>query len=191
MKRYSLIVFAAMLLMPILAKAGNFSFDVIGAYNNVGDAKNQPGLGFGLGYQVHKDFNIITRTIFSFVTENKNKPDQIKYEHLMSMGGVEYVYFFPQYRLFWRSSFTIGYSETMIRSRTATGDYELRDKGANFAFSTGIQWIATQHLSPFLDLGYHNSYYYGDFEESKIGGYQILLGIRVYIFNTIDIGSDY
>ncbi len=169
----------------------NVYTDLMGVYNNTGDAETQYGYGFLLGIDIAKDFSFIAKGIMTEISENVNDPDESNYSHDMFMGGMGYGYTIPAYRLVWRSSLLIGYSSTDIEERVSYVKSSANDSGICFEITTGIQWNATQHVAPFLDIGYHKSYYTSKLQDASIGGFQAMLGFRFYLFDVMSIDEGY
>jgi hypothetical protein len=184
-------IVAVFLVVPSQNALANIYADFIGVYNDTGDAEAQYGFGFLAGVGISKDVSFIARGVMTSLSENVNDPDEAKYSHKMYMGGVEYGYSIPAYRLVWRSSLLLGYSMTDVEERVNYVKSKTDDSGVCFEITTGIQWNATQHVAPFIDIGYHQSYYTGNLQDASIGGFQAMLGIRLYIFNVKSIDEDY
>lgn len=175
--------------------------------------------GFAGGFNVTRDVSLIFRGYSSnLITDNNTfvtsgtytgMPKEKKYYHKAYNGGLEYIYpiIIPSIDqgLGWRSSILAGYSQTEIKksSKTTATPAEIAagasgffnetesDRGLAFQITTGIQINILQHLSAFLDLGYHKSFYMNEFEKKNISGYQVMLGVRVYAFKFRSIGEDY
>ncbi len=188
--------------------------DVNGAFNGTQDAKYQIGGGGALGYGITKNLNILyrgmystislptkTRTIFPPLTSDR--PSRV-YSHILNAVGVEYVFPVLKARMEWKSSLMIGYSMTTYSYSYIKSDTmaipafseikikELEDSGVCFAFWTGLQFIATQYMAPFLDFGFHYSYYNNELADKDIYGISVLIGLRFSIYwKNRSLSSDY
>ena len=170
-----------------------FFVDGFGANVDAGDLETQYGFGGGLGFSITSDLNFLFRSTWTSLTENKDKIDETDYEHFTAFGGVEYTPKIPllsKYRLNWRNSILAGFSNSEVSIKNVE-DGEVSDSGFACCFWTGIQYDLTQIVSPFLDLGYHSSFYINDFDDDSVRGYQIALGIRFYLTGSRDYTSDY
>lgn len=184
-------IVASLLILPSRDSLSNVYTDLMGVYNNAGDAKTQYGYGFLLGVDFDKDFSFLIKGIITSLSENNNDPNEGKYSHMMLLGGIGYGYTVPAYRLMWRSSLLFGYSSTDVEKSENYVKNSNNDDGVSFEITTGIQWNATQHLAPFFDIGYHRSYYIGGLQDASISGFQAMLGLRFYLFNVKRIDEGY
>lgn len=190
----------AIILFILISASNSFAVifvDGFGAYVNAGDMENQLGFGGGLGFDINSDINFIFRTAVSSVTENKGETDETDYEHFTALAGIEYV---PQIqalrelRLSWKNSILAGMSNSeasLENGSTTSTDSDVSDTGFACCFWTGLQFDLTQIISPFIDLGYHYSYYTNDFDDASINGYQVAFGIRFYLTGSRDYTGDY
>ncbi|TAL29777.1 MAG: hypothetical protein EPN93_20785 [Spirochaetes bacterium] len=176
---------AAVILGASMAHA-QMQIDLMGAYTGAGDAKSQLGFGGGLGMTVVPNVNVMFHIIDGQYTKNADEYNEVAYEHLMIQGAVEYGYRFAA-PLVWASSVALGWSKTGIEynySAPLADKESLDDSGFSWAVYTGLQWIATQHITPFLQLGYHMSMYTGGLKDGSIAGVQILVGVRFTVFGS-------
>lgn len=186
-------IFAAIIFVFICytSSFAAFFIDGYGANIDAGDLKNQTGLGFALGFGITPNINFKFASTMTDYTENANKPDEINYEHLTFLGGIEFIPYFPQleaYRIQWRSSLLVGAGKSSVELKTGE---EVSDMGTVISFWTGLQYDLTQTISPYLEIGYHKASYTHDFEKASVGGYQIAIGVRFYVFGNKDYTSEY
>ncbi len=189
MKRIYIILM--ILFATAVSASANVFIEGFGAYTMAGDAKNESGPGMGLGYAVTENVNVFARGVFNSVTLNADKPNREKYSYRMFMGIVEYAYYFRDTPLAWINSAGLGASSTGVDFRLP-GVESKQETGLTIAAWTGLVYVATQHISPFIEAGYHKSFYSADFSGSNISGFQLLAGVRITVFGrnrTID--SDY
>jgi len=111
------------------------------------------------------------------------------------MIGVEYLWEFMD-RLGWRNSVMLGVNSLSMGyyDSSITANYPWKkdkDTGVCAALFTGLQYTVSQHVIPFIDLGYHYSYFAGDLSKKTITGYTIMLGVRVPIFSKDALGRGY
>lgn len=168
-----------------------FFIDVMGANVNAGDLKNQTGFGGALGFDITPIISFVFRSLMTSYTEDENKDTEVEYSYFTNLAGIEFVPVLPQlekWQLRWRTSLMAG--PAIGEFKPKAGDSK-KDMGAAFSFWTGIQYDLTQYISPFFEVGYHKASYSKDFENASIGGYQISLGVRFYIFGSRDYTSEY
>lgn len=186
----------AIILFILISASNSFAVifvDGFGAYVNAGDMENQLGFGAGLGFDINSDLNFLFRAAMTSVTENKDETDETDYEHFTALAGVEYV---PQinalrsYRLSWKNSILVGMSNSEASMENVQKG-EVSDMGVACAFWTGLQYDMTQIISPFIDLGYHSSFYQNKLKDESIRGYQVAFGIRFYLTGSRDYTGDY
>lgn len=174
MKRFGIVL--SLLLIAGAPAFANIYVDGFGAYTQTGDLKNQLGPGLDLAVDVNRNFNIFYRGGYNFKTVNPNKPDEVKYEYVINLLGVQYMYGIKDLPAYWTVSGAMGMSMANVREKSTGKD--MGDKGYCIALWTGVLYHATQKISPFLEVGYHKSFFEGDFKKYSIGGFQVLLGIR-------------
>lgn len=155
--------------------------DGMGAYTMTGDAENQPGFGAGIGCTVTGNVNVFLKAVGGSTTERADSPRQVDYSHSMFMGVVQYGYQIPGVPLTWNTSLGLGASRTEIEYKDP-GTALKEETGIAFAAWTGLMLAATQHIGPFLEVGYHRSVYDRDFKDDTIGGFQFFAGIRLTLF---------
>jgi len=180
----------------------NFYIDAYGAFTTNKDAKIQYGGGGALGYNVTGDFNVIYKMFYTIGVKNPNTNYEYSLNTLSNLVGLEYV--FPIGRLGWKSSLMAGISSLTIKAESDNpnpivqnwDDNSKSGMGIAGYVTTGIVFNATQHVSPFLDLGFHYDYhtenfYYTADEGFSVFGFSVLLGVRVTIGNNRSIDADY
>ncbi|HOP29333.1 MAG TPA: hypothetical protein P5120_05575 [Spirochaetota bacterium] len=186
----------AIILFIFISTADSFAVifvDAFGANVDAGDLENQIGFGLGLGFDINSDLNFILRTAMTSVTEDKDKTTETEYDHFTALAGIEYVPQIPALRNFkmsWKNSFLIGMSNSEVSVENVQ-DGEVSDMGVACAFWTGLQYDLTQVISPFIDLGYHSSFYQNKMEDASVHGYQVAFGIRFYLTGSRDYTGDY
>jgi len=186
----------AIILFLFISTANSFAaifVDAFGANVDAGDMENQIGFGLGLGFDINSDLNFIFRTAMTSVTEDKDKTTETDYEHFTALAGIEYVPHIPSLRnlrMSWKNSFLVGMSNSEA-SMEQVQDGDVSDMGVACSFWTGLQFDMTQVISPFIDLGYHSSFYQNKLEDASIRGYQVAFGIRFYLTGSRDYAGDY
>lgn len=173
MKRI-LVALCGVFLSATVASAAVY-LDGLGAYTDAGDAETMIGFGAGVGFQASDNINLFVRGLTHSKTEDVDTVDETEYGHDMIMGVFEYAYTFPEAPFRWISSLGIGMSKTNVDVKSLS---ELSETGLAFGIWTGFLWMATQHIAPYVQAGYHQSMYSRDFEGETIGGYQVLFGVR-------------
>ncbi len=185
----------AIILFVFLSVTNSFAaffIDGLGAYVNAGDLENQTGGGLGVGFDINPNLNFLFRTVYTTATKDKNTVSEATYDHVSALAGVEYDPRFQalgNYRLRWKTSILVGMSNSEVDVKAATET--VSDMGLACAFWTGLQYDLTQVISPFIDLGYHTSFYNDKLKDASVRGYQIAAGIRFYINGSRDYTGDY
>lgn len=175
----------------ISVSEANIYVDANAAFTQTVDAKNQFGGGIGLLFSVHRDINVFLKGIFNTRIRNYGEDDEVSYNHIMNLAGLEYRYNISNMPLYWKSSIGIGIGNTQIDYKNYNS-LDQNDNGFSAAAWTGLEYIFTQHLSSFIDVGFHKSFYTEKLKDSDIMGLQVLLGLRVTIFGkNRSIFSDY
>lgn len=206
-KRAALVIF---LLLAVHSFAfANIYVDGYGDLSYQGDAKTQFGGGFALGFDFTGDLKALMR--FSYTSVTKDALDKSYYNTTYGVWlpgakidnssttclvGVEYLMEVMD-RLGWRSSVMLGMNMLKMGyydKANVTSNYPWitkDDTGVAAALFTGLQYTVSQHVIPFIDLGYHYSYFSGDLSKKTITGYTVMLGIRVPIFSNDALGRGY
>jgi hypothetical protein len=164
----------------------------MGARVNADDLENQTGFGLGLGYGLNEEIGLYFRSTLTEATENANLATEINYGHTTVMAGVVYTPVLPileRFRLSWKNTFLVGYSMSEVEIKEVNED--VNDSGIAASFWTGLQFDATQMISPFFEMGYHKSFYENKMEDISVQGMQFALGVRFYITNTKKYSEGY
>ena len=175
--------------MSASALKANIVFDGSLMYNDVGDAKTQTGFGLSGGFNLNRDISVLFTFLLSETTEDINEPLETTYSYKFYGAGIEYAYPINQIRSSWRSTISVGFSQTKAEPKNFSS--EISDDGVAFALSTGLQFNATQRFAPFIDIGYHYSYHTGDFKDDSISGFRVNVGVRFALYDLKNIDSDY
>lgn len=163
------------------ASFANFYADLMGVMITGDDVDNQAGFGLGFGYALNQNIDLCLRGTYSMSTDHANLPNEINYEHITLMAGAAYIpnlSFLDRFRLSWKNTLLLGYSRSEVNNKLIYKDISCQ--GFAFAVLTGIQYSATQIISPFFDIGYHKSFYNGQLNELSVHGFQFDLGVRFY-----------
>ncbi len=188
MKRI-LVALCGVFLSASVASAAVY-LDGMAAYTSAGEAETMLGFGAGVGFQAGENINIFIRGLTHSKTEDANTVDEAEYGHDMVMGVFEYAYTFPTAPFRWITSFGVGMTKTRVEQKSLS--VELSETGVGFGAWTGFLWMATQHIAPYLQIGYHKSMYAEDFEGENVGGYQVLFGVRFTLYGrNRALSSDY
>ena len=175
----------------ISASHANIYVDANGALTQTIDAENQIGGGGGIFFDVRRDVNIFFRSIFNTRILHYGSDNEVQYEYHINLVGIEYLYNIYNMPLYWKSSIAMGIGNTNIDFKDNTIQ-DSSDDGFCIAAWTGLEYVATQHLSPFIDIGIHKSFYTKELKNSNIMGAQILIGIRITVYGkNRSILSDY
>lgn len=186
-----LLAIVLFLFLSVTNSFAAFFIDGLGAYVNAGDLENQTGGGIGLGFDINPNLNFLFRTVYTTVTKDRNTTNEATYDHVSALAGVEYVpriQALSDYRLSWKTSILAGMSNSEVDVKAADS---ASDMGFACALWTGLQYDLTQIISPFIDLGYHTSFYSDKLKDASVKGYQIAVGIRFYINGSRDYTGDY
>lgn len=175
------------MIITILAGAtiamANLCVDGLLILNNAGDAKTQSGVGLKIATTIRDDINVFFRPTYSSTTEDPDTIDKIEYIQFQGLLGGEYVYYIKQYPVAITLSAAAGVSHTEVMPKNdIPGIKELAETGIGYGFWLGGQWVFTQLVTPFIEIGYSKSMYTADFKNASIGGLQFLAGIRFTIW---------
>ena len=154
--------------------------DAIGSYTRTDDASDQYGGGAAFGVDITRDVNFFLRGIYTTRTLHTNSSNEETYSYMMGLAGLQYSMQIRKLPLFWITS--IGVGGSTVRAEYKISGDDVTDSGTCLALWTGLLFHWTQRLSPFFEIGYHQSFYRGDYSDKDIAGMQILLGIRVALF---------
>lgn len=186
-----ILLIVVVLFLSISTSFATIFLDGAGAFVGTGDAKNQLGLATGLGYNLNPNINLLFRFNYSFVTKDSNDPVlETEYTHNIFAGGVEYqTKISPKYHLDFIGGLLVGFSQTKISPKSAS---EQDDSGLSLQPYVGVVYDVTQRISPFVELGYHKSFYSSKLKDSSIGGVTAYVGVRFSIYGiNRDLSSDY
>lgn len=170
----------------------SFYVDLMGAMVNAGDLENQSGVGLGLGYVLNDNIDLYFRSTYTLATKNSNQPNEVNYDHITAMAGATFVPTLPfleRFRLNWKNTLLLGYTMSEV-DEEFTGN-QIDDQGFGLAFWTGLQFDATQMISPFIEVGYHKSFYGSKMDDFSVHGFQYALGVRFYFGNTKKYSKGY
>ncbi|PKL18281.1 MAG: hypothetical protein CVV49_06765 [Spirochaetae bacterium HGW-Spirochaetae-5] len=189
MKKLFLIVF--IFFISISSSFAAFFIDGQGNYIATGELDPVTGWAAGIGFGVTDDVNFLLRASVSETTENEGLASELKYEYSYAAAGIEYIPPIPmleKYRIYWKNAVNIGAS--MFEVSFANGEDDGVGPGVYTSFHTGLQYNFTQIIAPYIDFGYHKSFY-DSTKDVSIRGYQVSLGIRFYLFGSRDYEQGY
>lgn len=102
--------------------------------------------------------------------------------------GVQYMYQVSTLPLYWTGTAAAGGSYYYEQGPKMYGPYSdpsvtetTADPGIMFYAGTGILYHLSQFFSLTCDIGYSQSFFFGDFKDSYTGGVRILAGVRIVI----------
>jgi hypothetical protein len=184
LKKLLLIVF--IFFISITSSFAAFFIDGQGNYIATGELDPVTGWAAGIGFGLTDDVNFLVRASISETTENKDLATEMNYEYAYAAAGIEYIPpipIFEKYRVYWKNAVNIGASMFEVSSKD--GEDDGVGPGVYTSFHTGLQYNFTQIIAPYIDLGYHKSFYDSS-KDVSIKGYQVALGVRFYIFGNRD-----
>lgn len=161
--------------------------------NNTGDAKSQSGFGLKIATSIRDDINIFFRQTYSSTTEDPNTINETEYMQIQGFLGGEYVFFIQQFPVAITLSAAAGMSRTEVKPKDDfSGIKDLGENGIGYGLWLGTQWLLTQWVTPFIEIGYSKSMYTTDFKNASIGGLQFLAGIRFTVWGkSKSLSNDY
>jgi len=161
--------------------------------NNTGDAKSQSGFGLKIATSIRDDINIFFRQTYSSTTEDPNTINETEYMQIQGFLGGEYVFFIQQFPVAITLSAAAGMSRTEVNPKDDfSGIKDLGENGIGYGLWVGTQWLLTQRVTPFIEIGYSKSMYTTDFKNASIGGLQFLAGIRFTVWGkSKSLSNDY
>lgn len=161
----------------------NYYVDGMFMINDTGDAKSQTGVALKLATSLRNDINLFFKPLFSQTTEHSNSINETDYRQIQGLFGAEYIYSLPQYPIAISFSAGVGISRTEIEPKDDTsGLEELKETGMAYGLWLGGQWLLTQWVAPFIEIGYSRSLYNNDLDGASIGGMQIAIGVRFTVW---------
>jgi len=171
-------------------------------YISTGEYNPVLGGGLGIGFSIADDVNLLMKGFVAQNKENVDLPDQLTYNYSAMTTGIEYIppiIELDDYRLLWKNSICLGASWIDVEMRIPTGlvfpnpEYitaDVKETGFITTFKTGLQYSFTQTIAPYFDLGYHKTFY-SPIVEIAISGWQIDVGVRLYMGGIRDYDSGY
>lgn len=161
----------------------NLYIDGMFILNDTGDTKNQSGFGLKIATSIREDINIFIRQTYTTTTEDPNTINETEYMQIQGFLGGEYLYFIQQFPVAISLSAGVGVSHTEVKPKNdSIGIKDLSETGIGYGFWLGTQWLLTQWVAPFIEIGYSKSMYTTDFKNASIGGLQFLIGIRFTVW---------
>lgn len=175
---------AIIMFFTVSAAWANIYLNASGMYNQTGDAENQIGLSTAAGISVTTDFNAFFRFYTTGMTKDADTVNEVTHEQEAFLGGVEYSYRFSEYPLFWNSSLALGSVRTSTEWKDDTDPDHINKKESGMAVGiyTGLEYILSQRVSPFIEIGYLRTFYEKDYEKDTIAGLQAYAGVRVTVW---------
>lgn len=153
---------------------------------SLGDAKNQIGYAAGGGFTVGPNLLLLYRYVdTSFTDPDVYLTEDNTYEFSGHYVGIEYGYELVQYRTTITAQVLGGMTSTRYEEYnegTSSHD-EFSDSGIAYALNLGAQYTLTQHIAPFIQVGYQSNNYKKELEKDDIKGLQMVFGVRVSLFN--------
>jgi len=183
----NLIKFLLILLLVNLTAAKlhaipNIYLDAAGALTDTGEDTMKFGGVGSIGVEILEN----TNALFRFSLLKKEEKNGATYDQKILAVGAEYVY--PFFRFGWKNSIWGGLSMLGI---DVSGFPGISDSGVYLALHTGVEYDLTQHIAPFVEIGYGFSYYTGDLDGSNSHSFNFLFGIRVTIGGNKSISKEY
>lgn len=162
----------------------NIFVDACGIYNQTGDAETQMGLSGSIGMSITQDFNAFFRYYTTGMTKDADTLDEVSHSQQAFLGGVEYAYRFSNYPIFWKSSIALGSVSTKTEwDDTVDPDHvDKKESGMAAGIYTGVEYVLSQRVSPFIEAGYLTTFYEKDYEKDTIAGVQVYAGVRVTVW---------
>ena len=182
-----------MIFCGITSSYAVFFIDGQGYYASTGDFDPVSGFGGGIGFSLTDDVNFLVKCGTESNTENKNTVNELTYDYNFFTGGLEYIPsidILNRYRLYWKSSLNLGWAE-FSSEMPEVNDSDKSEVGFHVSFWTGLQFNFTQYIAPFIDLGYHKTFFTTSGSDLSITGWQAALGVRFYIGGNRDYSAGY
>lgn len=162
--------------------SANMYVDAFGAYTMAGDLDNQIGGGGSIATDVHQNVIVFCKGVYNSIIKNSNKPDEEQYSYKMALFGFQYLQQLAESPVYWTNALGVGLgqgsadvSENFVSTTTS-------DRGICFAYWTGLLLEATQYISPYIEVGYHKTMFYSDYENYNVSGFQCMVGVRITLF---------
>lgn len=189
-------LFANFFIEPSFIYMKNWSKGEEPTYSSEGSSNDYGGL-LGLGGDVHRDVNIIGRAGY---VVGKGEYDispggqTVKGEltHIAFFAGCEYVPFFPilfNNGIKWKISLYTGF--IMSESEGTDGSNHQEDMGLSLSFQTGLEFMVTQRISPYFEIGYQKGFYFDEWKDYDMNQLVVLFGLRIHVHITRGLGYYY
>lgn len=157
-----------------------------------GDAGKQRGAALGMALTLHNEYLLKYRGSYTLLDDKGSVNtglDDKSNSHMIQTFGLEYLFPVSDYRLMLRPSLMLGICKTDIE----IGGKHKSDTGLSMGFFLGLDFHATQYISPFIELGYHYSSYqiFYKLDDYDISGITANIGVRFAFGGNRDIYQDY
>lgn len=152
------------------------------------------GAGLGLGGDVHRDINLVSR--MTFITGEKDMmAANISLLEIGAFLGIEYIPHINaliRNRIKWINTVMFGwcYYEQEFTQPLGFTD-SMDDMGLGMLIATGLQFQIKQHIAPFFLVGYQKVFYLNKFTKMAFDNVILMAGFRFSFFKSQTLGSEY
>jgi len=177
------VILSVMVLMPCQVFAAKVYIDGIGNYGSYGDANKMIGYGGGVGFELIPRIDLYTRFYHAADSKTRNGEKIEEYQEDTWFVCADYKHQLGLYPLYWTTSIGVGPSRVRIRNVDWLPDNdEKQEMGVFFGLWTGIKYNFSQSFGLFGLVGYQRtSGFKADLSGSKIGGFQMVIGVTATI----------
>ena len=196
MKRFSILSFMIVLFITMASSAlsARVYMGLLGSYTDAGDAQELYGAGVDLGVDVTPGFIFFGRIIMNYpAIEDKGTDAEVKYKLNTFLACLQYRgHVMDELPLVY--TVTLGVGSCLVSADPAKeGSKSTSDIGKpTYALWLGVDYVWTQTLCPYFQLGYHKSRFENDYKSSSVQGLQVIIGVRFTFFgDNRGISEDY
>jgi len=149
---------------------------------------NMYGCMAGVGYYIHEQFNIRVEGGYHYVEPVRETVDgSYTADSLGLYVSMEFIPFIPllaDIRLFLINSFSVGYIHVSLNTEDMPNPPPGEsDTGIQVLVSTGVLYQFSQHVAPFITIGWSGIYYQGEWKDTVSNMVNVTFGVRFFLFN--------
>lgn len=164
----------------------NTHIDPMFIYQNTGDTYNQSGAGIKLVTHINYNINFFIKPTYTYTSKKNNLNNEIKYHHMQGLLGVEYLYHFDTIPIGIVISGETGISHIKVDPKdTSSGLKKVEQNGIGWGAWAGCQYVMSQRVVPFIEIGYSKSHFKSDNKYNNISGFGISIGVQFIICGNI------
>ena len=203
MKKIIISFLAVITFLSIAESASaNFFIDAAGLWGHSWserEGENSEGedrlWGGGLSFGIYLDRQVTIKLSGGYVygmgltpKEAAGATSSMIYTHV-GLDFIPYFSFLNENRIFWISSISAGIISMDVNIDNSYVQYEESIRGIQFILSTGILYQFTQHIAPYITVGYNRMAFFGKWEGSSADTLTVNVGVRFFLFSPHSINQ--